>query len=77
MKDRIKIFFGMKGTWKWAMKQMLNGHIISYDAWDTIYYKTDEHERMLLSHDKREWKNAIMIFSYFYRTSWEIVNEMD
>lgn len=47
--DRIKILFALKGTWKWAKKQMRKGKIIRGKHYTgTLKYKIDDSENQLL-----------------------------
>lgn len=49
MKKAIIRFFGLKGSWKWAKKQMLNGKTVRCKHWSgTLKFKIDSRENTLL-----------------------------
>jgi len=71
--------FGLRGSWRWACKQMDNGYIV-YRTTDTgaAKYKLDsENQRRIQwaftrSPDDASWKNANIFLSDFECTDWEI-----
>ena len=75
--DRIIIrFFGLKGSWKWACRQMDKGHIIKQkSATGSVKYKLDhESQRRIVwsfypPKDNR-WENANIFLSDFEATDW-------
>ncbi len=49
MKNWIIRTFGLKGSWKWAKKQMLNGKIVRCEHWSgTLKLRVDSKENTLL-----------------------------
>lgn len=71
MKKWIIRTFGLKGSWKWAKKQMLNGKIVRCKHWiGTLKLKIDDSENQLLlcTFDKNftdyEWETSTHHLSY-------------
>lgn len=73
-------FFGLKGSWKWACKQMLCGKIV-YRKTDTgsAKYKLDtENQGRICWHFTSNpissdiWETAYIFLSDFNCTDWEI-----
>jgi hypothetical protein len=49
MKKTIIKFFGLKGSWTWAKKQMLNGKVVRCKHWSgALKLKIDSKENTLL-----------------------------
>ena len=74
----IKIFkrlFGLKGSWKWALKQMKKGNIVRpSSATGTVKYRfsVDKQDRIEWTFDKENfrWDNANIFYSDFQKTDW-------
>ena len=50
-KNRLIRFFGLKGSWKWAKRQMMKGEIVKCNHWSgTLKLKIDKHNNTLLQH---------------------------
>jgi hypothetical protein len=81
MKKFIIIFFGLKGSWKWACKQLDKGKIIRPEsATGTIKFKLDDENqrRIVYTLDRdiktAKWANANIFLSDFESTDWVIFN---
>ena len=71
----IKRLLGLKGSWKWALKQMINGKIIRpSSATGTVKYRfsVDKQNRIEWTFDRKDyrWNNANIFYSDFIRTDW-------
>ena len=74
-------FFGLKGSWRWACRQLDKGYIV-YRTTDTgaAKYKLDnEGQRRIqwvFAHnsDNAEWKNANIFLADFECTDWAVWN---
>ena len=76
MKDWIIRTFGLKGSWKWAKKQMMNGKIVRCKHWSgTLKLKIDSKENTLLkstfnktqelhSHQQFIWETSNHFLNY-------------
>lgn len=84
MKRFFTIFFGLKGSWRWACRQMETGRIVrSKSSTGTVRYKLDNENqgRILWAFPSRndprgvneEWENANIFFSDFKKIDWECV----
>jgi protein involved in temperature-dependent protein secretion len=77
-------FFGLRGSWSWAVRQMKKGHIVypkyvtgcvkyrfSIDGQDRIQWSFQRDEtRVLLT--ESVWENANIFYSDFDYTEWGI-----
>ena len=79
--NKLIVFFGLRGSWKWACKQMDKGLIVRR-ASDTgaAHYKLDsENQRRIVwaftrkPHACDKWENANIFLSDFEYTQWETV----
>lgn len=74
-------FFGLKGSWKWACKQMERGAWVRpAHAAGSVKYKLDyENQRRIVWTFKRDpienkdWENANIFLSDFEATDWVCV----
>ena len=86
MKKAIIRFFGLKGSWSWAKKQMLKGKIVRCKHFTgSLKYKIDSAEnRLLLCTFQREnkqllndnpiWEPSNFHFSVEEHTDYEVVS---
>ena len=84
MKDLIIRTFGLKGSWKWAKKQMLNGKIVRCKHWSgALKLRIDSKENKLLQANftrtpepihkgGRLWETSNWHISYEDYTDYEI-----
>ncbi len=80
MKTRFIRFFGLKGSWKWACRQMDKGHVIycTTDSGSAKYKLDSEDQRRIQwaftrSLIEAEWKSANIFLSDFECTSWTVL----
>jgi hypothetical protein len=72
--------FGLKGSWKWAVKQMRAGHIIRPgSATGTVKYRLDREKQERICWNFNQvltgsdyWESAKIFLSDFERTDWVI-----
>lgn len=77
----ITITFGLRGSWKWAKRQMMKGHIVRCKHWSgTLKLKIDSKENTLLlqTHTKynsafSKWETSNHFLSYENFTDYVIV----
>ncbi len=75
---------GLKGSWKWAKKQMLNGSVVRCKHWSgTLIQKIDSRENGLLqmgyykrdeTNRELEWETSNHFMSYEDFTDYEVWN---
>ena len=85
MINSIIRFFGLKGSWKWAVKQIKKGEIVRpSSATGTGKYKLDHENqgricwnfsKVLTSYDK--WESANIFLKDFDRTDWKLFKNPD
>ena len=72
--------FGLKGSWKWALKKMLQGEII-YRTTDTgaakYRFSRDEQDRLEWAFEHHiteftKWNNAYFFFGDILCTTWDV-----
>ena len=75
----FKKTFGLKGSWKWACKQMTNGKVVYLtNTTGAAKYRVDPENQGRLqwafTHDlsKAEWKNAYFFLKYMEHTTWGV-----
>jgi len=76
----LKQFLGLKGSWKWACRQMAAGYIVKpKNITGVVKYKVDTEgqRRILFTFSKvisksTKWENAIIFLSDF-EIEWELV----
>jgi len=80
MIKRTANFLGLKGTWSWAKKQMIKGHVVSCRGFTgTLKYKIDDPSNKLLlcdfsrSGEEREWEKSYYHLGNEDRTDYYIV----
>ena len=77
--NKIIRFFGLKGSWKWACKQMEKGLIVkTKSSTGTVAYRisTDDQRRLQWKFgDESKWENAYYFFRDHEDTDWIIYNE--
>lgn len=77
-------FFGLKGSWRWACRQMKKGRIVRpKSATGTVRYKLDNEwqgrilwafpPRTDINGQNAEWEDAKIFMIDLYRTDWEEV----
>ena len=78
--NKLKTFLGLRGSWKWACRQLKKGEII-YRTSDTgsCKYKLDDENQSRIQcayigrPDKvTKWVNAIIFLDDFTCTDWEV-----
>jgi len=82
MRKAIIRFFGLKGSWKWAVRQLKRGRIVRPGtATGSVKYRLDYEAqgRILWTHvetpvTRREWSNAYIFVSDFDATDWVVWN---
>lgn len=74
-------FFGLKGSWKWAVKEMKNGKLlVRTSVTGAVKYRlsTDEQSRLEWDFNRKEsevkWENANFFISDMMATDWVIYN---
>ena len=74
-------FFGLKGSWKWAVKEMKNGKLlVRTSVTGAVKYRlsTDEQSRLEWDFHRKEsevkWENANFFISDMMATDWVIYN---
>jgi len=80
MKNIIIRLFGLKGSFKWACKQMANGKIVKpKNATGTVKYCFDKEnqKRLLWTFDRYfyQWSNANFFYSDMMSIDWVLVEE--
>jgi hypothetical protein len=82
MKKWFVINLGLKGSWKWAKKQMLNGHIVRCKHWSgslKLCIDDNENTRLLCTFDKDydqlKWESSTHFLSYEEYIDYEIVKK--
>ena len=86
MFSKIIRFFGFRGSWKWACKQMDKGKIVRCKSWTgTVRLKIDNkyNRRIIWAFPNRKdpygllekWESANIFLSDFEATDWEVVGE--
>lgn len=80
----IRSFLGLKGSWKWAKKQMLQGKVVRSKSWSgTLKLRIDDSENKLLQqcfwrenveppHGKL-WETSNHFLSVEDKTDYEVV----
>lgn len=74
-------FFGLKGSWKWAVKEMKKGNLlVRTSVTGTVKYRLspDEQNRLEWDFNRKEsevkWENANFFISDTMATDWVIYN---
>lgn len=74
-------FFGLKGSWKWAVKEMKNGNLVTMKSVSGALkyrFSVDGEYRFEWDFHKKEdefkWENANFFISDFMATDWIIYN---
>lgn len=74
-------FFGLKGSWKWASKQMRNGNIVRCKHWaGTLMLKIDNNENTLLKCSfstelPYKWETSNCFLDYELYTDYIVVDD--
>lgn len=70
MKKAIIKFFGLKGSWSWAKKQMLNGKIVRCKHWSgTLKLRIDSKENTLLQCSFQRFNKQMLNRNQIWETS--------
>lgn len=73
---RILNIFSYPGTWNWAMKQMLNGSIVTTKDSVSVEYRLSQDGQARLQNrfgKQDEWSNSNFFYAYLTDSSWMIV----
>ena len=72
---------GLKGSWKWAVKEMKKGKIVTRaSVTGAVKYRLSQDEQFRLENDfhrkesEAKWENSNFFISYLYATDWIIYN---
>lgn len=79
--SKIIRFFGLKGSWSWACKQMKKGYIVKpKNITGAVKYKIDDIENGLILYSfthkpytEKNWESANIFMDDIERTDWMIV----
>jgi hypothetical protein len=72
--NAIVRFFGLKGSWKWACRQMDKGEEVRFKgASGCVRYRLDPENQRRLQWWFGKWENAFFFLSYQEGTDWELV----
>jgi len=79
MKAIILNFLGLRGSWKWACRQMNKGNVVCKSTRSgEIQYKIDDKKEKIIQwaykrdYDKVYWKRTSISLNDFKRTNWKI-----
>lgn len=74
-------FLGLKGSWKWAVKEMKKGNmVVTASVTGTVKYRlsTDKQDRLQWDFHRKEseakWETANFFISDMMATDWRIYN---
>ncbi len=79
--NKIIRFLGLKGSWRWACRQMAKGHRVRRSSDGAVCYRRVEggQRRVVWSCSTNVtqggWLNAVMYLADFEATDWEVVGD--